>query len=150
MTIPGSRNLNWIEHTMTTLNKNPDKKELRNFGLITGSLAGGVFGIILPLLFDHAFPTWPWVIAAVLIVWALSVPTTLKPVYLVWMTIGLALGWVNTRIILGIMFYLIILPVGLIRKLLGKDSMARSMTPEMKSYRVQSRSPDKKHVEKPF
>jgi hypothetical protein len=135
---------------MTSFNKNPDRKELRTFGLITGGIAAGLFGLALPLLFAHGFPKWPWPVAGVLIVWALAAPTTLKPVYLVWMTIGQVLGWVNTRIILTVMFYLIILPVGLLRRLMGKDPMARTMSPQEKSYRVASTVPDKKHVEKPF
>lgn len=135
---------------MTHFNKNPDRKELRSFGLITGAMTAGVFGLALPLLFDHGLPKWPWIVAGVLIAWALAVPTTLKPVYLVWMTIGQALGWVNTRIIMTVMFYLIILPVGLLRRLGGKDPMARTMSPDEKSYRVPSTEPDKKHIERPF
>lgn len=135
---------------MTPFNRNPDRKELRNFGLITGAMTAGVFGLALPLLFAYGFPKWPWVLAGVLIAWALAAPATLKPVYLVWMTIGQALGWVNTRIIMTVMFYLIILPVGLLRRLGGKDPMARTMSPGEKSYRVPSRVPDRKHLEKPF
>ena len=135
---------------MTIVNRNPDKKELRNFGFILGTMTAVVFGLFLPWLFDHNFPRWPWIFCGIMFSWALLLPVTLKPVYLVWMTIGQALGWVNTRIILSIMFYLIILPVGLIMRLAGKDPMARSLTKEQKSYRITSPVPDKKHVERPF
>jgi hypothetical protein len=134
----------------TSFNRNPDRKELRNFGLITGALTAGLFGLALPLLFAHGFPKWPWPVAVVLIAWALAAPATLKPVYLAWMTIGQALGWLNTRIIMTVMFYLIILPVGLLRRLARKDPMARTMSPGEKSYRVPSSVPDRKHLEKPF
>jgi len=135
---------------MHSWNRNPDKKELRNFGLVTGAMTGGVFGLVLPLLFDRDFPGWPWMAAAVLLVWALAAPATLKPLHHLWMTVGQALGWVNTRIILGIMFFLIILPVGLFRKLCGRDPMERSLIREKKSYRVSSAVPDKKHMERPY
>ena len=135
---------------MQSINKQPDKKELRNFGFITGGLTPVFFGLLLPWLFGHNFPRWPWIIAVVLVAWALVLPMSLKPVYRVWMTIGLCLGWINTRIILSIMFYLIILPVGAVMRLAGKDPMARSINREQKSYRVTSVVPDKKHVEKPY
>ena len=135
---------------MQGINKQPDKKELRSFGFITGGLTPVIFGLLLPWLFEHDFPRWPWIIGATLLVWALVLPMSLKPVYKVWMTIGLCLGWINTRIILSIMFYLIILPTGLILRLAGKDPMTRSIIKEQKSYRVTSTVPDKKHIERPY
>lgn len=135
---------------MQSVNNQPDKKELRNFGFITGGLTPVFFGLLLPWLFERDFPKWPWIVAAVLIVLALALPMTLKPVYRIWMTIGKCLGWVNTRIILSIMFYLIILPTGVVLRLFGKDPMARSINREQKSYRVTSVVPDKKHVERPY
>lgn len=135
---------------MTTFNPNPDRKELRNFGLITGAMTAAVFGLILPLLFSLDLPKWPWVVAGVLIAWALAAPLTLKPLYRVWMTIGQALGWVNTRIIMTIMYYLLILPVGLGRRLLGKDPMARTLSRDDATYRVTSSVPDKNHLENPY
>lgn len=128
----------------------PDRKELRHFGLVAGGMTAGVFGVVLPLLFDHGFAAWPWIAAGVLLAWAAAAPATLKPVYHVWMTIGHVLGWINTRIILGIMFFLIVLPVGLLRRLTGRDPMERSLIRERKSYRVTSPVRDKTHMERPF
>lgn len=135
---------------MQGINKQPDKKELRSFGFITGGLTPVFFGLLLPWLFEHTFPLWPWIVGGVLLVWALVLPMSLRPVYRVWMTIGQCLGWINTRIILSIMFYLIILPTGAFMRLFGNDPMARSITRDRKSYRVTSVVPDKKHVERPY
>ena len=135
---------------MESINKQPDVRELRSFGFITGGLTPVVFGLLLPWLFEHNFPKWPWIVGGFLIAWALVLPMSLKPIYRVWMTIGLCLGWINTRIILSIMFYLIILPTGVIRRLFGKDPMARTMIREQKSYRVISIVPEKNHVERPY
>ncbi len=135
---------------MHGINQQPDKKELRNFGLVTGGVTPLVFGVLLPWLFNHDFPKWPWIVGAVLIVWGLTLPLTLKPVYRVWMTIGHCLGWINTRIILAVMFYCIILPVGTVMRLLGKDPMGRKITRDQKSYRITSSDTDKTHVERPY
>lgn len=135
---------------MQIIQHQPDKKELRNFGFVTGGITPVVFGLLLPWLFNHDFPKWPWIIGAVLVIWGLAIPLTLKPVYHVWMTIGLCLGWINTRIILSIMFYLIILPVGVVMRMFGKDPMARKITKNQKSYRITSSDPDKTHVERPY
>ena len=135
---------------MQNINLNPDKKELRSFGLITGALTPVFFGLLLPWIFDHSFPKWPWIIGVILVAFGLVLPTVLKPIYRVWMTIGHYLGWINTRIILSIMFYLIILPVGLVMRLVGHDPMSRSFNKDQKSYRVTSPALDRKHVERPY
>ena len=135
---------------MQKVNHNPDKKELRNFGLVTGGLTPVFFGLLIPWIFDHGFPTWPWIVGVILAALGLIIPVVLKPIYRVWMTIGYYLGWINTRIILTIMFYLLILPFGVIMRLFGKDPMARSMSDDQKSYRVKSTLQDKKHVERPY
>ena len=135
---------------MLKVNHNTATKELRIFGLVTGALTPVFFGLLIPWLFGHGFPTWPWIVGVVLAALGLTVPIIIKPIYIIWMTIGYYLGWINTRIILSIMFYLLILPVGLIMRLLGKDPMARNMPKEQESYRVQSIEQDKKHVERPY
>ena len=135
---------------MTSTYKEMTKKDLRNFGLLTGSIAALLFGLLLPWLFDHTYPRWPWYIAAVLILWALTLPQTLQPVYRVWMAIGQVLGWINTRIILSIMVYIIILPVGLTLRILGKDPMSRKLDRLQESYRVTSQRPNRNHPERPF
>jgi len=135
---------------MTNNKKQLDIKELRNFGLVTGSIIALLFGLLLPWLFDRSLPGWPWIISAILILWALVIPQTLKPVYRIWMAIGHVLGWINSRIILTVMFYIIILPVGIIMRLAGKDPMARKTNSLQKTYRVTSIKPDKKHAERPF
>lgn len=148
--IPGKTNLNWIDSNMKIESKKLDNKTLRDFGLITGSILVGLFGLLFPWIFEHNFPIWPWIIAAILWVWALLLPATLNPVYRGWMAIGHVLGWINTRIILAIMFYIIFLPVGLLLKILGKDPMARKLIKSQGTYRVIHPPHNKDHVERPY
>jgi len=137
-------------NTVTGQTPQPGKKELREFGLVTGAIVVALFGLLLPWLFDHGLPRWPWIVAGVLWAWALLLPASLLPVYKGWMAIGHVLGWINTRIILGIMFYLMFLPAGLIMRLLGKDPMARSVDKSHATYRVRHEPRKKDHVERPY
>ena len=127
-----------------------DKKTLRNFGLITGAIILALFGFFFPWVFNHDLPLWPWVIAGILWGWAMLSPLTLQPVYQVWMKVGYGLAWINSRIILGVMFYVIFLPSGLIMRMVGKDPMARTFNENLKSYRVLHSERTKDHVERPF
>ena len=128
-----------------------DKKGLRKFGLTTGVIIVVLFALFFPWVFDATnMPLWPWVLASLLWLPALFLPNVLRPVYTAWMKIGHWLGWVNTRIILAVLFYLMILPMGLIMRLFGKDPMARKHDKSATSYRIKSISEAKDRLEKPF
>lgn len=128
-----------------------DRKGLREFGLTTGAIFAGLFGFLLPLIFRHwPPPAWPWVVATVLCAWALLSPSTLNPVYRTWMRIGLVLAWINTRIILGVMFYVMIAPMGAIKRLFGSDAMRRHFDPDESTYRVPSKPRTKMSMERPY
>ena len=136
---------------MSIIPEVPDasKEELRKFGLIMGGAFILLFGLFFPFILGKSIPLWPWIIAAAFIVWALVHPASLKPVYIVWMKIGGVLGFINTRIILGALFFLIFLPLGMLFKLFGKELIPNKFSDDT-SYRVTSESPPKNHVERPY
>ena len=130
--------------------KKLDQKGLRDFGLLIGGLIALLFGLVVPLL-RHAPIHWlPWAIGAVLIVLALVAPKSLNPIYHGWMRFGLLLNKIETPIILGIVFYLIIWPMGFIKNLFGEDAMRRKLNPKMDTYRVPSKARTKVSMERPF
>ena len=136
---------------MTTNIPALDKKGLRKFGITTGAIIVALFALFFPWIFDAtSMPVWPWILAALLWVPALLIPSMLRPVYTTWMKIGHGIGWVNTRIILGVLFYVLVLPMGLIMRLFGKDPMARRLDKSASSYRIESVSEPKDRLEKPY
>lgn len=126
-----------------------DKKGLRDFGLLTGVIFVALFGLLLPWLRGHGLPRWPWGVSATLWFLAILAPTLLRPVYQVWMRIGLVLGWINTRIILGIVFYGLLLPMGLIMRF-SRDPMERKLDGNEPTYRKPSTPRTRESMEKPF
>ena len=60
------------------------------------------------------------------------------------------MNWLNTRIILGILFLIMFVPIGLIMKLFGKDPMSRSLNTKYNSYRIKSTQPPNELIERPF
>ncbi len=128
-----------------------DKKGLRRFGITTGAIIVVLFALFFPWVFEvKTMPLWPWIVAGLLWTPALLTPSVLRPVYTVWMKIGHAIGWVNTRIILGVIFYVLVLPMGLLMRLFGNDPMARKLDKSVSSYRIKSVSDPKDRLEKPF
>ena len=65
-------------------------------------------------------------VSCVFSIMGLVLPVLLKPVYIVWMRFAFILGWINTRIILVILFYLIFTPAGLLMRLFKIDLLERN------------------------
>jgi hypothetical protein len=127
-----------------------DAKGLRSFALTTGGIVVALFGLLLPWLLELGFPIWPWVLGAVLSVWGLAAPATLRPVYRGWMRFGLLASRITTPIILGIVFYVVIMPMGLVMRLFGHDPMRRKLDTDEASYRVPSKPAPRESVERPY
>jgi hypothetical protein len=125
------------------------KKELRNFGLIVG----GIFVLIgvWPVIFRGGSPrVWALAAGSLLILSGLVYPRSLTQVHRAWMAAGHVLGWVNTRIILGIFFYLILTPFGLAMRLFGKDFMRLKPAPNADTYRIGRKPRPGTHYRHPF
>ncbi len=126
-----------------------DNKQLRSFGLTVG----GVFAFIglWPVIYHGADPRW-WSIgvATLLLVPAVVYPAGLFWVHKGWMAFGHASGWINTRIILGVVFYVVITPIGALRSWLGKDPMGRHLRPDLDSYRITRKPRPVSHLTKQY
>ncbi|MGE0472663.1 MAG: SxtJ family membrane protein [Nitrospirales bacterium] len=129
--------------------KRPLPSQLRSFGL----LMTGVFFLIAlwPLLMHgETMRLWAGLIGVIFGLLGLAWPTSLEPVHRIWMIIGEKLGWVNSRIILGLMFYGIFTPVALMMNLMGKRPIQKGYDPKADTYRVPKQARDPKHMLKPF
>ena len=125
------------------------EREFRSFGLLLGALIAALFGV-WPLLRSQHTALWPWIITAVLWLAALLRPTALSYLHQGWTGLGFVLGWINTRIILTVLFAVSIVPLGLLMRLFGRDRMARKFDPKLASYRVESKLRPEKSMERPF
>ena len=126
-----------------------EKKELRNFGL----LVGGVFcliGIWPVIRYGEGLRLWAVLPGALLIPLGLMAPTVLAPVFKIWMKVGHIMGWINTRIILGVLFFGIITPMGVVMRLSGWDSMRRALSKDAESYRVVRQARPRSHMTRQF
>jgi len=128
----------------------PPRGEWRQFGLVTGSLLVLLFGLAIPWLRGRTFPGWPWAVGAALIGSGALYPPALRYPFAIWSAAGKALGWVNSRLMLALLFYLVVTPMGLLMRLVRRDPMARKFEPGAATYRVASRNPPIKNIERPF
>jgi len=109
-----------------------DKKSLRQFGI---TMAAAFLIITLIIFARHKYSVMPTlIISATFLILAFALPALLKPVYVFWMRMAFVLGWINTRLILFILFYLLLTPIGLVMRLFKADLLDRKIAKEKDSY----------------
>jgi hypothetical protein len=120
-----------------------NKKVIRQFGILFLFVLATIGGILLykGMAGGYAF-LGSGVLFFALGMWA---PGALRGFYRVWMGIAVVLGYFMSRIILCLLFYLVVTPIGLAMKLMGKDVLDKKWNKKADSYWIKR---DKKPVDK--
>ena len=101
------------------------KKTLREFGLLIGLGFPILIGWVLPTILGHEFRAWTLWIGVPALIIGLTAPRLLYYPYKGWMALGQALGWVNSYIILGLVFIVVLLPIAYLMRLTRYDPLNR-------------------------
>lgn len=131
------------------MNQVDQNKELRTFGL----LVGGIFlaiGLWPAIVRGDNMRLWALGLGGGLASLGAAFPMSLKHIHAVWMKVGHMLGAINTKILLGIVFYGLITPMGLIMRLVGKDFMGLTFASDASTYRVVRKARSHAHMKNQF
>jgi hypothetical protein len=104
----------------------------RGFGLVFAAF----FLIIslLPLFKHGAVHYWALAIAMAFAVVAFVVPQILKPLNILWFKFGMLLGAIIAPLVMIVIFFLVVTPIGLLMRLLGKDPLRLRRKETEKTY----------------
>jgi len=111
---------------------NLGRNNLKKFGITMG-IAFLVIALVVLIGHKHN-PLALFFISAIFLLVAFITPNRLKLVYIAWMRLAFVLSWINTRLILFIMFYLIFAPVGIAMRLFRIDLLDRKICKNKESY----------------
>ena len=96
------------------------------------TLLGGLF-----LWREKGYFIYFFILAAAFIIPGLVLPAVLRPAHKVWMTLSILLGWVMTRVILSVLFYLVVTPTRCLARLFGKQFLDLKIDNNIESYWIQ-------------
>jgi len=104
----------------------------RTFGLVMA----GALALVSLLNGWHLGRVWPWTLAAsvLLLIAALSWPSSLHPLNRLWMKLGLILHRIVNPIVMGLLFYVTIFPTGLVMRMRGRDLLRLKREAGAESY----------------
>ena len=109
-----------------------DRNSLRKFGLMM-SAAFLIISVVVFLKGRHSILA-TYTVSFLFLFFAIIAPLLLKPVYIGWMRLAFVLSWINTRLLLCIIFYLILAPMGIGMRIFGADPLDRKIDKKKVSY----------------
>lgn len=108
------------------------RKDLRSFGLLIGVVCGIAGAYFLWRGSGH----YPYLFAAAVLFagTGLALPVLLLPLQKLWMGFAVVIGFFVSRIVLVLLYYCIVTPIGMILRTAGKDLLGRAIDPKTESY----------------
>jgi hypothetical protein len=126
--------------SIVQINREPSRRQLNQFGFIwLGFLA--LFGVLAYFKFESPqVAMWLWIAAVVVPVVGWLVPSIMRLVFLGMSYLAWPIGFVVSHVVLAVVYYLVVTPIGLFMRLFGYDPMRDRFDREAASYWVE-RSP---------
>ena len=111
------------------------KNQLVYFGIIMGFGIPIFIGFFIPHLNNHDFQKWTLWLGFTFLIIGILRPKMLLGTYTLWMNIGKVLGWINSRVILGLVFMFVLLPISIVMKIFGYDPLKNTINKNKKTYK---------------
>jgi hypothetical protein len=112
----------------------------RRFGLTIAAILGTIGGG--RLILGHSHSAWWLGAAATLALFAVYRPTALGPINRAWLRLGLALYKIVNPVIMALLFFSTIVPIGIVMRLRGKDPLRLRRDPDASSYWIGREPPN--------
>jgi hypothetical protein len=112
----------------------------RNFGLVFAAMFA--FVALSPLVHGHDMRLWPLPFVAVFLGAAVLLPRMLAPLNQLWFRFGLLLGKFVTPLVMMVLFFATVTPVGILMRISGKDPLRLKWQPAAKSYWIERAEPE--------
>ena len=117
----------------------PRASSNRAFGLVFAAVF--LIVAVIPWVFGGTMRVWSVVVAAAFLGVALLAPGLLAPLNRLWTRFGLLLHHLVSPIVLGVMFYLVVTPTGLLMRALGKDPLRLRLDRSARTYWIDRTPP---------
>ena len=124
---------------MIEINKNPSPRELRWFGVLFLAFSGVLGAVVIWRFGAMRVSTWIWGVGAGVTLVYYVVPPLRRSVYLAWMYLTYPIGWVVTNLILAAVYFLLLTPIGLVRRARGHDPLTRRIDRDASTYWIEHR-----------
>ena len=116
-----------------------EKSSEKSFGVVF-SIVFLIFALY-PLTSSASIHIWALAVSAIFLLFAFLAPSILILPNKLWFKFGMLLGSIVAPILMLLVYFITVLPVGLIMRLLGKDILKQKLDKSAKSYWIERREP---------
>ena len=118
------------------MEKKISTKKLREFGLTLSLFFPLIIGFLIPFLYRHNLKEWTLWVSLFFLSFSLLRPQFLYLPYLLWIKLGHILGFVNSKIIFGIIFYFVVTPIGILTRIFNYDPLKIKLNKKIDTYKI--------------
>tara|TARA_B100002019_G_C21133062_1_gene529265 strand:+ start:473 stop:871 length:399 start_codon:yes stop_codon:yes gene_type:complete len=122
------------------INKKIPKKQLFEFGIIMGFCIPVIIGFLIPFFNGHNFQLWTLWLGLSFLIIGITNPKMLFYPYGLWIKIGKVLGWINNKLILGLVFIVVLIPISFFMRIIGYDPLRMRRNNNKETYREVNKS----------
>jgi Saxitoxin biosynthesis operon protein SxtJ len=126
-----------------------ENSQIRMFGILVGGVSAAI-GLVPIALGGQRLWVWPIALGVGLFTSGLIYPEIFRPLFRAWRAVGEFIPRVNTRIILALLFYMVIVPIGFVMRVARKDLMPARFDPNAKTYRVPRTKRPASHMQRQY
>jgi len=136
---------------MIEFNKDPSRRDLAVFGMLFGLFFAAAGTVALWQFEAPQVAYWVWGVAGTVTVVFWMAPPVRKPLYLGWMYAVLPIGWTVSHLLLALIYFFVVTPIGLVMRVFGYDPLHRRLDRSAKTYwRPRARQTDPKRYFRQF
>ena len=99
---------------------------------------------LYPLTNDESIRYWSLTISIIFLILGLLNSNLLSPLNKIWFRFGILLGKLISPLIMGIIFFLVVTPIGLIMKIIKKDLLNLKFRKDKETYWIEKTEPKSK------
>jgi protein-S-isoprenylcysteine O-methyltransferase Ste14 len=133
------------------INRQPSRRDLKVFGWILAVVFAGVGAWLWWRAGLRTSAVGTWIVGGALVVAYLALPALRRPLYVGWICAFYPLGWLLSHVALAVVYYVVLTPIGLVRRLVGGDPLRRRFDRDADTYWIErAKPPDKASYLRPF
>ena len=127
--------MSWIKEIFQEIKTlDTSSKEIRKFALVIAIALGVIGSFIYVKSSNGDVVGWLWGIGLLFLILGFILPSVLRPVYRIWMLLAHFIGGIVSRVILIVLYYIVLVPIGLVLRLFGKDVLDQNFDKKRESY----------------
>lgn len=96
---------------------------------------------LYPLTYLGEIRIWSLIISFIFLILGLLNSNLLAPLNIIWFKFGILLGKIVSPLIMGVIFFLVVTPIGIIMRLMGKDVLNLKYNKKDESYWIEKNGP---------